>query len=73
MDLRAVLYDLTGPVARWLVAGLLLLALVLVVATVVTDHEVSAQQLLGVGFGTLVYGRLALTATIGLGNMARML
>ena len=70
-ELREVMGDLTGTVARWIAAGLLGLTLILLVVVVVVDQEVNVRQLVGVAMGTLLLGLLAISAAGALGDGGR--
>jgi uncharacterized oligopeptide transporter (OPT) family protein len=65
--------DRLGPTARWLVAGLLVLAVAILAIVSITDGDTNGRQLFGIGVGVLVFGALALTATVALGDLVRML
>jgi hypothetical protein len=73
LESRAVVHDLTGVTARRIAVGLLALDIGVPTMIVVVDRHLNGQQLLGIGVGILVFGALALAATIGLGDIARVM
>jgi hypothetical protein len=70
-DLRAALDDLTGPLVRWLLVGLVVADLMLLVAIVVVDQRIEPGTLRTVGVGVPVVGGLALSMMGALGDGLR--
>jgi hypothetical protein len=60
--------DLTGKTARWIVAGLVALDLVLLVTIFGVDRKIDISVLRYVGVSALIIGGLALTLAVFLGD-----
>ena len=70
-DIQAALDDLTGPLVRWLLAGLVLADLAVLATIIIIDQRVEPSNLRAVGIGVPILGGLALSLMGALGDGLR--